>query len=755
MQGLSELIGTAIDSLRDTASKVSQELGSSATQNGLGDTLMSVKDRVLTKVETKFEEQKAGLKSALKHPDLIKSLLGSESCRLAIKAIGMTFTRITPNAVLKKASPEDADIWKQKISSMQLMNDNGMIKNAINSVVKGTFKDSFRVSTENLSKIKDELTTIQDKLSNPDIGTDEKKQLESESRLLKNLSGKFESRINQKELLRQGLSGDGMALTDSLLNMLDNQNTQSAVSVVGTIYQGLQDESTGLKSSLQGILDDKDNPLRRIVAEKVGEKALSGLTLLVSDEGLAIANELVGLGKKDLFMSFLQDPMQMMMDNSEMLMTAGSHLFDHMVDLVNKDSNIPLLTTLSNQKIGAPEIATLREVLPMVKDAALEHQHGIKPTPGYPSKTALLTAKVAQLVDQKLVAMGADPTAPEKPLGELVDSFAAQLSKATTMAESLNKSGPVVAAPVSEKYRGTMLGSVLSVKNTASALFQNTVTQPILNKAKGTATMVGAGVVAGKIDKQLAKAGLTAESVSSEVSAPKEKPVKQETEKLSLTLDREKVQSFAVSTASMVFRALSENPLMIDSGLSAARSFVSDAVDILSQEATPKERTTALTTLVNDHAETLGTTLRESGNSLAEKVADLISDSDTLLSSDIVQRSLRKSKLPTDEVISSIGQKIADKVSDKVTGFADKVTTAGSEAMEKVSAKLDKVGVEKTKGEAKSESAGASKEPKEKKDMTYKVSQDAYDRLGVVSGKVDKPGTAVLRFISGFVQDGG
>jgi len=283
MQGLSELIGTAIDSLRDTASKVSQELGSSATQNGLGDTLMSVKDRVLTKVETKFEEQKAGLKSALKHPDLIKSLLGSESCRLAIKAIGMTFTRITPNAVLKKASPEDADIWKQKISSMQLMNDNGMIKNAINSVVKGTFKDSFRVSTENLSKIKDELTTIQDKLSNPDIGTDEKKQLESESRLLKNLSGKFESRINQKELLRQGLSGDGMALTDSLLNMLDNQNTQSAVSVVGTIYQGLQDESTGLKSSLQGLLDDKDNPLRRIVAEKVGEKALSGLTLMVSE----------------------------------------------------------------------------------------------------------------------------------------------------------------------------------------------------------------------------------------------------------------------------------------------------------------------------------------------------------------------------------------------------------------------------------------------------------------------------------------
>ncbi len=250
MQGLSELIGTAIGSLRDTAAKVSQELGSSATQNGLGDTLMSVKDRVLTKVETKFEEQKAGLKSALKHPDLIKSLLGSESCRLAIKAIGMTFTRITPNAVLKKASPEDADIWKQKISSMQLMNDNGMIKNAINSVVKGTFKDSFRVSPENLSKIKDELTTIQDKLSNPDIGTDEKKQLESESRLLKNLSGKFESRINQKELLRQGLSGDGMALTDSLLNMLDNQNTQSAVSVVGTIYQGLQDESTGLKSSL-------------------------------------------------------------------------------------------------------------------------------------------------------------------------------------------------------------------------------------------------------------------------------------------------------------------------------------------------------------------------------------------------------------------------------------------------------------------------------------------------------------------------
>ncbi len=482
---------------------------------------------------------------------------------------------------------------------------------------------------------------------------------------------------------------------------------------------------------------------------------MSGLTLLVSDEGLAIANELVGLGKKDLLMSFLQDPMQMMMDNSETLLTAGSNLFEHMVDLVNKDSNIPLLTTLSNQKIGAPEIATLREVLPMVKDAALEHKHGIKPTPGYPSKTALLTAKVAQLVDQKLVAMGADPTAPEKPLGELVDSFAAQLSKATTMAESLNKSGPVVAAPVSEKYRGTMLGSVLSVKNTASALFQNTVTQPILNKAKGAATMVGAGVVAGKIDKQLAKAGLTAESASSEVSAPKEKPVKQETEKLSLTLDREKVQSFAVSTASMVFRALSENPLMIDSGLSAARSFVSDAVDILSQEATPKERTTALTTLVNDHAETLGTTLRESGNSLAEKVADLISDADTLLSSDIVQRSLRKSKLPTDAVISSIGQKIADKVSDKVTGFADKVTTAGSEAMEKVGAKLDKVGVEKTKGEAKSESAGASKEPKEKKDMTYKVSQDAYDRLGVVSGKVDKPGTAVLRFISGFVQDGG
>jgi len=755
MQGLSELIGTAIDSLRDTASKVSQDLGSSATQNGLGDKLMGVKDSVLTKVETKFEEQKAGLKSALKNPGLIKSILGSESCRLAIKAIGMTFTRITPNSVLKKASPEDADIWKQKISSMNLMNDNGMIKKAINSVVKGTFKDSFRVSPENLSKIKDELNTIQNQLSNPDIGTDEKKQLESESKLLKNLSGKFESRINQKELLRQGLSGDGMALTDALLSVLDNQNTQSAVSVVSTLYQGLQDESTGLKSSLQGILDDKDNPLRRILSEKVGEKALSGLTLLVSDEGLAIANELVGLGKKDLLMSFLQDPMQMMLDNRETLMTAGSHLFDHMVDLVNKDSNIPLLTTLSNQKIGAPEIATLREVLPMVKDAALEHQHGIKPTPGYPSKTALLTAKVAQLVDQKLVAMGADPTAPEKPLGELVDSFAAQLSKATTMAESLNKSGPVVAAPVSEKYRGTMLGSMVSVKNTASALFQNAVTQPILNKAKGTATMVGAGVVAGKIDKQLAKAGLTAESASSEVSAePKEKPVKEETEKLSLTLDREKVQSFAVSTASMVFRALSENPLMIDSGLGAARSFVSDTVDILSQEATPKERTTALTTLVNDHAKTLGTTLRESGNPLAEKVADLISDADTLLSSDIVQRSLRKSKLPTDEVISSIGQKIADKVSDKVTSFAEKVTTAGSEAMEKVGAKLDKVGVEKNNGDAKSESTAAPKDPKEKKEMTYKVSQDAYDRLGVVSGKMDKPGTAMLRFISGFVQAG-
>jgi hypothetical protein len=756
-EGLSELIGTAIGSLMDTASKVSQELGSAATQNGLGDKLMGVKDRVLIKAETKFEEQKAGLKSALKNTGLIKSILGNETCRLAIKAIGMTFTRITPNSILKKAAPEDAGIWKQKIASMQLVNENSMIKKAINSVVKGTFKESFRVSPENLSKIKDELNTIQDKLSDPKLGSDEKKQLESESKLLKTLSGKFESRINKKELLKQGLGGDGMALTESLLHILNSQNAQSPAAVVSTIYQGLQDESTGLKSSLQGLLADKDNPLRRILAEKIGEKALSGLTLLISDEGMAIADELVGLGKQDLMMSFLQDPMQMMMDNREMLMTAGSNIFDHVVDLVNKDSNIPLLSTLSNKKIGAIEIAILRNVLPMVKDAVIEHQHGIKPTPGYPSKTALLTAKIAQLVDQKLVAMGADPSLPEKSLGALVDSFAAQLSKATTMAESFNKGQPVVAARVSETYRGTALGHALSVKNTAVALFQNTVTQPILNKAKGAATMVGAGVVAGKIDKQLAKAGLTADATSSGVvTAPKEKPVKEETEKLSLTLDREKVQSFAVSTASMVFRALAENPLMIDSGLSAARSFVSDAVDMLSQEATPKERTIALTTLVHEHAETLGTVLRESGNSLAEKVGDLIADADTLLSSDLVQRSLRRSALPTEETISLIGQKIADKVSDKVATLAEKATRVGSEAMEKVSVSLDKVGVDKTAGDVNSDSVSAPKAPKEKKEMTYKVAKEAYDLLeGATSGKVDKPGMAVLRFMSDFVQDGG
>ena len=754
-QGLSELIETAVRTLTDTAAKVSSDVGASATENKLGDKLMGVKDRVLTKVETKFEEQKAGLKSALKNPGLIKSILGSESCRLAIKAIGMTFTRITPGSILKKATPEDAGIWKQKIASMELVNENGMIKKAVNSIVKGTFKESFRVSPENLSKIKNELDDIQSKLSNPDIGTDEKKQLESESKLLKTLSTKFESRINQKELLKQGVGGDGMALTESLLSILDNQNTQSAVAVVSTIYQGLQDESTGLKSSLQGVLQDLDNPLRRMLSEKVGEKALQGLTLLISDEGLAIADELVGLGKQDLMMSFLQDPMQMIMANKDLLMTAGGRLFDHVVDLVDKESSASLLMSLSNQKIGPSEIAMLREVLPMMKEAMVEHQHGISPTPGYPSKTAVLVSKLAQHMDRQMVALGGDPKAPEKPLGDLVDAFAAKLSKASTMGTSFDKSAPVTAAPVSEEYRGTMLGTALSVKNAASALFQNTVTQPIVNKAKGTATMIGAGVISGKIDKALDKAGLTTESQFSTIETEShKKTAAPETDKMILTLDRGKVTSFAVSTASMVFRALAENPMMIDSGFKAAGSFVSDTMDILSQSATPKERTTGLTTLVHAHAESLGTVLRESGNPLAEKVGNLLSDADALLGSDIVQRSLRKSKLPTDENLAIIGQKVANKAADGMAKMADKATALGAAAMEKAGAGLDKVGAEKKEKTAQLEDFSTPKAPKDKKEMTYKVAQEAYDRMVMGTGDtVDSPKIALLRFVNGFVQD--
>ncbi len=274
-----------------------------------------------------------------------------------------------------------------------MINDMGILR-------EDSKKPALRVTPENLEKIKTRLSHLEEQANNPNAPQDS--GVGSEISLCKLLVKAYTERLEIKAALkadRAGVITGTSSLATAVAKTLTSADFSSPEILLKKIISSCATDPT-LRSQIQGMISDKDNPLRKVLVSVAGEKAIHGLNIATSPEGLAIANTLIGAGSVDIAKAFIEDPVGTLLANKALFVETASTAFDQFVALLDNKSATDSLIAMSDGKLQQADISLLRDILPLAKEVIAENTTATetdRPTKS-PSKTAHLLAKIAEHV---------------------------------------------------------------------------------------------------------------------------------------------------------------------------------------------------------------------------------------------------------------------------------------------------------------------------------------------------------------------
>lgn len=291
----------------------------------------------------------------------IDGIMKNALCQSIAKSFLTTQTRITPEDILKKTpNPTQKTEWTNMIKDMGILREDSK-------------KPSFRVTPENLATIQTRLSHLEAQTSNPHHAKNT--EIGSEISLCKCLIKAYTERLEIKAALKSDQAGvitSASSLATAVAKTLSSADFSSPEILLKKIISSCATDPT-LRSQIQSMISDKDNPLRKVLVSVAGENAIHGLNIATSPEGLAIANTLINAGSVDIAKAFIEDPVGTLLTNKELFLETASTAFDQFVALLDNASATNSLIAISDGKLQQADISLLRDILPLAKEVFTEN----------------------------------------------------------------------------------------------------------------------------------------------------------------------------------------------------------------------------------------------------------------------------------------------------------------------------------------------------------------------------------------------
>jgi hypothetical protein len=627
-----------------------------------------------------------------------------------------TNTRIKPEEILIKAGDkEEIKKWAEMMDELneELTHATHSDSKAQAKLNEGLFSNvgehsetSIKINRAKMTFITDKLNKVQDKKS-------------SEYKFLKTMKKTFEIRIAIKENIQTSI-GDSHKLGAKLINNINLDHINNPSQLVKDVVTALRDNTDGsLRFDLKEILSTP-NPLRNILEGVLGEDGIKGIELLLTDEGISIASDILQIADPDLLLSFVENPLGTILENKELLSTVSENVFDNVVSLLNKPECGNLIISLSEGNVKPEDMQLLQDILPLAKEAFLEAG---TPSQGHPSKASQVLARLAghvsnrfetekkEGVKQSISALTASldtAVGSLKTVITMLDSSTAdsRSDDAVSQSETRNVISedniPEAPSEVDNSWTGWVTGmtsaiisapgeainfmsvsgtqdyvdaggrAILQVRDaaidTANNLAKagvdgaNYVATAAVDGAKSTVTvpasMIGSSIIDSKVNKTLQP------KVDGSTEPATEKP--------KISLNQEKLKELGTQALVLVCNFVSENPEVLDTmGGSVATMLVQAESVIGNPELSKDVKSKVMTRLLKDNLVTIGTALIESGeqrgDDMSKNVGKTISSVGEILGSELVSMTLSGFSVLSSDSIEGFVSLYHDNISKNVS----------------------------------------------------------------------------------------
>jgi hypothetical protein len=609
----------------------------------------------------------------------IDQLMKSQTCRTILKSILMTKTRITPEDILKKTE-----------NSIQKQNWDQNIKDWGLTLRNGKESPSIRVTTENLRTIQTKEKELTDELT-ASTGRDPQ-TISSELALCKVLIKAYTPRLEMKANYH-ALFEKGAELGADVLSSLQQHHFDTPETLLRGVITAIGD-NPAVKSHIDAMITDPENPLRKVIVAAGGENAILGVKLATSSEGLAIATTLLSVGTTDLLGSFIADPITTILNNRDALGSAAGKISDLVVRMLNNPESANTLIQLSNGKLQSADIDFLKSIIPDTKELVTELATSMTTTQTThsegPSKLAVLVSKVASHVaarcDVELTRFNGGTLPVESTVSNLlsvVDQSMALFTANTVGTPTQTDPTPQqpIEKPAIERTWGGWFTETLTdvtaytlgydaaqtVETAAKSAVgivdtvHNTVTSSVgyvAGSVSGVVNYVKDGAT-GVVVTQLAQQG--ASMIDKEIDKALD-PKKAKSPKVALQLNPEKLNEFMAQSVGLLSHFVADNPQVIDQIGASSLTVLGAAADIIQNpEMAAKDKAALLSSTLQTSFAQIGQAISDTGGENAQKVGSVLINASALLGSSVVQASFEKSKLFTADTT----QRVVDHIQNK------------------------------------------------------------------------------------------
>lgn len=595
-------------------------------------------------------------------------LLKTEAGRNFLTSVISTSTRVTKDKILEEASSKEQKAeWATALNQLDIYE-------------KGK-PDKVRIDREgiNLEKIKA-------------MPADTPSLEKLKSTLIKKYELRVAIKNNLSDLFKTGVTHDAASFNHLSSTILSHLG--SPESMIKTLFSGLSDPSTNLKSSLQALL--KDDSTAAIIKAALGDKGVEGLELLLTEPALKVIEPLMQHLSVDTALAFIDNPVQAMHTHGEELSKIPGEIFNNLLALLTDEKSQEAISQLSGKTLTPNDLQLAAETLPLLKELLLNPEAKSPEGLSIPSQ---ILVKVATHINNHHSLGGVSfPALPvteteiknpqlqkvEQQLQNLTQDIQAATATAraaitfvdTKRPETARKKPGELSQPVDTSTRtlgGWLSDTASSIASSVTTVVSN-ATDYVVESGKSI-TSNGASTLASpllnkELDKELTKLETGKKSTK---------------EKVTLTLNKEAVTEFATGSLALVSGFIAQHPDF----LLTAEKEVTQLFQTLSpalENTLPKEERSALLVSALSHSlDTMGTAIQkytaESG--IGAQIGGTLKHASAILNSDIVQKTFQKSEIFSDATLSR--------------GLNAVTTAIGRETENAVSKAIDSIGKEEKK----------------------------------------------------------